>query len=490
MTEPVVPSRAPTQPVGSWRASYSPGEWIVLSGPTSLVALPVSSPKWSALISTLWDEVVASSSIVEVASRLATYRIDALPSFVALFWTADGMRSLVRGAVVIHDLDSGDVIADGESIQTWTEAGLDEVRRVSIDLDNSDASPGPLELPLVVGAVRASAVNLDATDAAIVRSPQGVAAVEPEADAIAGVTDGDDLDDTLDTEPMPPVAKGSDGLVHEVEWGEWGTDGEPTEALTSDELDALSAVGSGSEAAQAVDENDPPDVAASDGDRSDPAARHEASDDSAPAEVPPDEVAEVDDADTAVMPLPLVPPLPLVEPLPTGQPSTLAADFADSLAAPPAPDEARILAALCALGHSNSPEVTACRICGAIVPPQSPQLVSRPVIASLRSPDGSVVDLDRVVLIGRAPAESASDADLPRLMTVASPGHDISRTHLQVSPDGWEIVVIDLHSTNGTMWVSPGAGQQLLQPGTPTPVPIGTSLELGDGVTVVIEPAQ
>jgi len=509
--------------------SYCPGDWLVLSGPTSLVALPVSSPEWSALVSTLWDEVVASSSLVEVASRLAMYRIDALPSFVALFWTTDGMRSLVRGAVVVRDLDSGHAIADGEGIQTWTEVGLGEVRRVGIELNTSDAFPSLLELPLVVGAVRASAVILDATQSAIVRSPQGVVAADDvavqvavpvfsssgpnggsspgvdlagSADAVAATdgvsdddvsddeetddegTDGDGLADTLDTEPMPPVAMDRDGLVHEVEWGEWGTDGDRHEALTSDELDQSPGFGPGSE----VDEPSVDDVAA-DGDKpdsevSDMAVRHSDPGESARVEGPPEDVAGAENADTAVMQLPLVPSLS------TWQPSTLSTDFADTLAAPPAPDEARILAALCALGHGNSPEVTTCRICGAIVPPQEPQLVSRPVIASLRSPDGSVVELDRAVLIGRAPSETASDADLPRLMTVASPGHDISRTHLQVSPDGWEIVVTDLHSTNGTMWVSPGTGRQLLPPGTPTPVPIGTSLELGDGVTVVIEPAQ
>ena len=41
-------------------------------------------------------------------------------------------------------------------------------------------------------------------------------------------------------------------------------------------------------------------------------------------------------------------------------------------------------------------------------------------------------------------------------MTVPSPGHDISRTHLEVAPEGWSVVVTDLHSTNGTILVRPG----------------------------------
>ncbi len=80
-------------------------------------------------------------------------------------------------------------------------------------------------------------------------------------------------------------------------------------------------------------------------------------------------------------------------------------------------------------------------------------------------------------------------AEVPELMRVPSPGQDISRTHLLVSPDDWEIRLTDLHSTNGTTIVRPGPGVELLQlqPGEPYAVTVGTVVELGDGVAVLVD---
>ena len=87
-----------------------------------------------------------------------------------------------------------------------------------------------------------------------------------------------------------------------------------------------------------------------------------------------------------------------------------------------------------------------------------PQLVGPPVLAVLRASNGTSAEVDRTVLIGRAPSSDRSSSQTPRLMTVPSPNHDISRTHLEVSPDEWQVVVTDLNSTNGTILVPPGAG--------------------------------
>ena len=110
--------------LGQWRATYTPGEWVLLSGPTSLVLLEPPADEWAPLINTLWDEVVASSSIVDLAARLTSFEIDAMPSFGAFFWTADGMRSLVRGNVSVTDHATGKVVADGEGIQTGVRSAL------------------------------------------------------------------------------------------------------------------------------------------------------------------------------------------------------------------------------------------------------------------------------------------------------------------------------------------------------------------------------
>ena len=186
--------------VGQWRATYTPGDWLVLSGPTSLVLLEPPAPEWSNLVNTLWDEVVASSSLPDLAARLAAYGIDPLPSLAAFFWTPDGMRSLVRGEVSVIDLDSGEVVARGEGIQTWSEVGLGGVRQVRVDTPHGGEET-LLALPLVVGAARVSSVTLDAADEAKVSSPQG-----PAADAADGLAEP--------TEALPaPAAEPADATT-------------------------------------------------------------------------------------------------------------------------------------------------------------------------------------------------------------------------------------------------------------------------------------
>jgi pSer/pThr/pTyr-binding forkhead associated (FHA) protein len=114
--------------------------------------------------------------------------------------------------------------------------------------------------------------------------------------------------------------------------------------------------------------------------------------------------------------------------------------------------------------------------------------VPGPVLAVLRASDGSTAELDRPVLIGRAPSGDRSDSRAPRLMTVPSPNHDISRTHLEVAAEDWQIVVTDLNSTNGTVLVRPGAvDRQQLTPREPVTVQLGSVIELGDGVSVLID---
>ena len=139
-------------------------------------------------------------------------------------------------------------------------------------------------------------------------------------------------------------------------------------------------------------------------------------------------------------------------------------------------------------GHANPPSSISCRVCGSPLASQAPQFVPGPVLAVLRASDGSTAELDRPVLIGRAPSRDGPDSRAPRLMTVPSPNHDISRTHLEVAPEGWQIVVTDLNSTNGTVLVRPGAvDRQQLAPGEPVTVQLGSVMELGDGVSVLID---
>ena len=459
-----------TVAVGRWRATYTPGRWMVLSGPTSVVVLEPVTPQWSSLVSALWDEVVASSSITDLAAQLALYRIDTMPSFAAFFWTEEGMRSLVRGAVRVVDLASGSLVADGEGIQTWTEVGLGGVTQVRVDLpaDAADESVD-VELPLVVGAVRAATLVLDGSPAAQLTSPQLGMIPEPaewmgnpsheDDPAGADPATADPAADEADPDAAHPAASEADldeadsdeqWVDAETEAEEGGLDGPVTEPLPEP------ADGSGTDQPEPAEEPAP--------------AMH------------PDLLAAIENGDTQLM----VPPVPLGAELPPGAavPPGLFGDTDPDAAS----EDSMIMAVVCQYGHSSPQNAAVCRVCGTAIAPQRPRLLPRPPLAVLRASNGTTADVDRAVLVGRAPSANRSTARAPRLLTLPSPGHDISRTHVEVVPEGWQVVVTDLRSTNGTVLIQPGSGErQQLPSGESMLVPLGTVLELGDGVSVLID---
>jgi hypothetical protein len=425
--------------LGRWRATYTPGDWLVLSGPTSLVLLEPPTHEWAALTNTLWEEVVASSSIVDLADRLASFKIDALPSFGAFFWTADGMRSLVRGQISIINLATGKEVANGAGIQTWSEVGLAGVSHIRVDTPY-DGDATLLELPLVVGAVRASSIVLDASEQALLDSPQ--------AESVSAEASGPGLP----TEPLSDVVAPS-----------------PSELPQHDAPEPVVEI----------------DGAA--------ATEHT-------AELSVDEIAALQSADTQLLPSPFDGPEAEVHRDVAAPTDATAPDSASDAAEPvdagptsvPSPDDgiqdSAILAVLCQNRHANPPSSMSCRVCGSPLGRRVPQFVAGPILAVLRASDGSTAEVDRPVLIGRAPSPDRSSSRSPRLMTVPSANHDISRTHLEVAPAGWQIVVTDLNSTNGTVLVRHGAvDRQQLAPGEPVPVQLGSVIELGDGVSVLID---
>lgn len=92
-----------------------------------------------------------------------------------------------------------------------------------------------------------------------------------------------------------------------------------------------------------------------------------------------------------------------------------------------------------------------------------------------------------VVVVGRSPSASAAiGTDYPRLVTVDA-AQDISRNHVQFTADRDELVVTDLRSRNGTIVVPPHGDPQRLNPGEPTVVAPGTLIDLGQGVTILLE---
>lgn len=354
-----------------WRARYRRGDWLVLSGPTSLVVMQPAAPQWSELVGAVWEEVVSSASIGDLAARLATFNLDRMPDFAALFWERGEMRSLVRGRVSLVDPATRRPIADGEGIRTWTEIGLGGLQRVEV-LAGEQSDAEELELPLVIGAASASRVLLDCSEELQIHSPQGTLVGDPQS---------------LRLLSAPPAAS------------QPAPEPEPTVALPTPTP--------------------------------------------APAHTDPRQAME--NGETLV-----------------GQPPV-----------PPAATE-----------DEGAKTIFASSLPGLPVTPQS----QRPVLGVLRPSSGGRIEVDRPVVIGRSPAANRVSGDqLPRLLTVPSPSHDISRTHVQVAPENGRIVVTDLNSTNGTVLVAPDGRRTDLRPGVAVPVDAGSLIDLGDGITIAVD---
>ncbi|MCD2442502.1 FHA domain-containing protein [Agromyces sp. SYSU K20354] len=105
----------------------------------------------------------------------------------------------------------------------------------------------------------------------------------------------------------------------------------------------------------------------------------------------------------------------------------------------------------------------------------------------LRLPDGALEPIGHELVLGRAPSVSkVSGGRLPRLVTIGHGDPDISRSHVRLALEGGTVVVTDLHSRNGTLVVAPGKPPVKLRAGEPTPVLIGTVVDLGGGCTLQV----
>ncbi|MFD6445765.1 FHA domain-containing protein [Promicromonospora sp. NPDC060204] len=159
------------------------------------------------------------------------------------------------------------------------------------------------------------------------------------------------------------------------------------------------------------------------------------------------------------------------------------------------PGAPQILGRNCPQGHPNPPTNETCRSCGAALESDA-ELVSRPSLGQMLVTGGvqpgiggpQVVELDRPVVVGRRPRTNNASADrTPRLVTVASPDQDISRSHVEITLEEWHVLVADLATTNGTTLLRPGQQPRRLHPNEKVIVVEGDVVDLGDGATLTFE---
>ncbi|NYI70772.1 hypothetical protein GGQ54_001332 [Naumannella cuiyingiana] len=522
--------------VGSWRAGYLPGDWVVLSGPASLVALAPGDADPAAL----WDAVLSAVSIDELVGELARLGADAAPGLAVFFWADGELRTLLRGDVRVRDADGTPITQAADRVRTWSETGLGDVTGVRVEF--GEGTPDGAALPLVVGAVRAGALTLDASADALVLSPQvnpaAAAAPAPEraapepapaepapaAPEAAEPAPAEPAPAPAEPEPaepaapiVPPAAAAPAAAATAAGGAGLAASGAPA-PYTDVRKEPTTTPEPESSAPYPQPESEPNGSTAPEVDGSD----------SGPTEPRPARGWDGDLPETVIGPS-LGGPAPgaaagaatgAAAPSPTAPGPTRAAGdhlsvarFQGSVgggADEPAPQRTETLTAVpsvepdpepdpeavgemvlgvfCTRGHPNPPDLQYCRWCRAPIERQQPQLISAPVLAVVRASTGDGVQLDQPVVIGRAPSAAKVGDRAAHLLTVRSPSQDISRSHVQVTPEGWDVTVTDLQSTNGTILIAPGNGadRRRLLPGQPVTVDPGSVLDLGDGVTIEI----
>lgn len=169
-------------------------------------------------------------------------------------------------------------------------------------------------------------------------------------------------------------------------------------------------------------------------------------------------------------------------------PSSSGPGGAGSAASPADPGKGPVvLARVCAQRHANPPTRSQCAACGAALLPDAIQ-VARPRLGRMRVSTGELVDLDQSLIVGRQPSVSrVQGAGMPRLVQVASPEGDISRSHVEVRLEGWHVMLCDLKATNGTVLVREGQPPRRLAQNEMAILLDGDIAELGEGISLRFE---
>jgi hypothetical protein len=497
---------------------YRPGQWYLIVMPGALVALPPDVP--SDIVARLWERLPTEktlASVVDVLTTAAGGSFVALPPFAAAVAEGTDVRIALRGGVVARVSCGTDAAYEfsGAEVTTWSERFIGGATRIEITVEETDAASA---LPVQSGIVCAAAVSaeLETSDAAPIVAVLGPAPRIDEIEAGASAA-------ALGGGPAPVLA----------------LFGVPSAPHVDDVPDAPAAETSVVEPAEqddtpASDVEEPPSVEPAEQDES-PASDVEAGDEQVLAveeppfveraerdETPASDVEAGDERFDSVAGAPSLNDLEGEEPspddngldehtweppaqtfAPSGDAATSDIDefeqlFGETLHSgseqPAAPSVIPPLPAAELGDHDGatitSSELAALRQRRSTSDETATQVI--PVVPGsagrIRVSTGQVVELDRTVIIGRRPRSTRASGDsMPHLVAVESPQQDISRNHLEVRPEAGSVVVIDLHTTNGSTLLRPGADPVRLHPGEQTLVLSGDVVDLGDGVTIAFE---
>lgn len=426
----------------------APGGWLAAVIPGRLAAVHLAEPD-AAFAQRLWAALCDDDGISLVLDELTMNGLATTPGFVLAEWNGAGSvfdgRFIVRGdsSVTVDAIGGGgDVTARG--VSTWAERPLSGFRGFRVECTPADTAPGPA-LPLIVGSAWVSALGFGSLAGAYASAPDGIPATEWAPAAPTPVAPVEDIDRTIADLEVPAA-----GIAEQA--------AEPSVAPTA-EVPAEPV-------AEAPDASGhaPQETTAYDHLFGATLMRHVED-----AAARPVEQADEEDPAEPVQPAGVIAPLSVPE---TASVGTDAGGVASQ-----------------ALGDHDgltvlSGDLRALRESASVVAVGTGADASEPGF-TLQLPNGGAEPIDGMVVVGRAPSVSKMGGGrVPRLVTVDSADHDISRNHVQLTIEGGTVVVTDLHSRNGTVISLPGKDPQKLRAGEPTSVIAGTVIDLGSGVTL------
>ena len=348
-----------------------------------------------------------------------------------------------------------------------------------------DTAPTALEAEGVLGSETDDVPSgADAPDVAAVGAVAATAAGVSEASeamGVADVADGRGAGTPAGATGEDPAAEPAASSVAEsapemLETGVWEDPDDSSESADGSRNDSGTG---GSETGDVSTFPDYPEPEPGSGRRRRGAHRAPSAPTASSAGQPTADTPTAPDNSKSKQPQPVRAPQPL-EALPNTE--VVSASEAALIAAPP------VRASICPQGHANPPEIRDCLTCSQPLTGMF-SYVRRPALATLTLSTGAAIEVAGDVVVGRAPqVQRGGDPHIVALVTVPSPQHMVSRSHLILTTSGWSILAQDLGSSNGTVLARPGATPVLLGSGMPTPVFMGDLMDIGDGVTLRIDP--
>lgn len=435
----------------------------------------------------LQTALAADDPAVAFLAVLTTEGVRDLPTFAYVGVEGGSARILLRGDVVAiaRATDGTTSTVAAGAVSTWTEVVRDDCVEIEVR-----SPPGGADDVVTVVSISARAL-VRRSESTAADEPTGTEAAAPTESTPVGLASPFVADETMLPRPEP--------LDLEVAAADGGSSNDDdrtavipvvTEGIGSDEVDLSHLFETsfvGVEAA-AVRPEEQPTAPVAEPDRAPPVTQRPDL-----SQLPPPSGAPVP-----------APPPPLISGVPsqasavpprvslgdhdglTIAPRALAAlrgEIAAGGAGTSSPvTGARVQAVSCPSGHLNPPHADACRTCGSPIADRTVHVVARPSLGRLVFDSGLVSEIDRPLRIGRKPTTEgvAPTAEVPGLVVLPDPEGSLSRVHAEVRIEGWEVLLVDQDSTNGTLVELPGQAPVRLRPMDPCLLTSGSRITFAD----------